>query len=164
MTVTPTVDHAGLLDALTRERRVLLDIYRLARRQRRHMIHRRVEEMAGVVEQIDRLLPEAQEQGRRREALLEGIVRDGGSGLQEWVASVDTPWRERLHRALRELARVSGRLQSLNFQNFQLARYSFDLTQEEVRILVGESGEDRLYESDGDADAKDRRGVVDGRA
>ena len=53
---------------------------------------------------------------------------------------------------------------SLNFQNFQLARYSFDLTQEEVRILVGESGEDRLYESDGDADAKDRRGVVDGRA
>jgi flagellar biosynthesis/type III secretory pathway chaperone len=162
-----TLNYPGLLETFEEETRLLTDLYRAVRRQRRYMLHRQVEDMREQVTRIDQLVPRVKATSRRRELMLvaEGLMpRSDRSSLKEWVNSVDDPWRERLENALRSLARVGGRLQSLNFQNFQLARFSLDLAQEEIQILVGDVDPNAGYGSDGDSASAPGRGVVDGRA
>ncbi len=164
---TASMDYASLLESLEEETRLLIDVYRAARRQRRHMLRRRVAEMREQVGTIEELLPRVKAAGRRREILLvtAGMIpRAGRSVLKEWLGSVEEPWKERLQSALESLSRVGGRLQSLNFQNFQLARFSMDLAQEEIRILVGEDQVPGSYDSEGDVTRDGGHGVVDGRA
>jgi FlgN protein len=168
MTVAePTLSYPGLLSSFEEETQLLIDLYRAVRRQRRHMLRRQVEDMREQVARIEHLVPRVKAASRRRELMMvaEGLMpRSDRSSLKEWVDSVDDPWRERLESALKALARVGGRLQGLNFQNFQLARFSLDLAQEEIQILVGDVDPNAGYASNGSSTNAPGRGVVDGRA
>lgn len=166
-TADTALDYPTLLDSFEEETRLLTDLYRAVRRQRRHMLHRRVDAMRTQVDYIENLLPRVRAASRRRELLLlgEGVMpQTSRSALKEWVDLADDPWREQLESALGALARVGGQLRHINFQNFQLARFSLDLTQEEIHILAGDTESEVGYGVDGDSTNAPGRGVVNGRA
>ena len=167
MTATTITFHEEVLESFNEEIVALLQVYRAVRRQRRHMLQRQVERMAQCIERIDQWLPRAKEANRRREELLleAGLQpQDGRKGLQAWAEGVDTPVREQLLEVIARLTKIADRLHGLNFQNFQLARFSLDLAQEEIRILVGDPRHDRVYAPEGEAKETQSPGVVDGRA
>jgi flagellar biosynthesis/type III secretory pathway chaperone len=166
-TAEATLSYPAVLESFQEELRLLSDLYRAIRRQRRYMLHRQVDAMREQIAHIDSLMPRVRTATRRREVLLltAGLMpQPTGSALKEWVESADDPWRGRLDGALTALAKVGSRLRQINFQNFQLARFSLDLTQEEIHILAGEAETGVGYSVEGDPTKAPGRGVVNGRA
>lgn len=160
-------DPSGMrevLDLLAEETTQLRRLHRLSRLQRRYMVRQDARRVRWTAEQIEQDLPRVRELAQRRILAVEAALAGRGRSLKELMQWADTPWRGAVTAAVRALAEAGDQLHRANFQNYQLASFSLDLTQEEMRLLVGSHEEGDAYAPDGQRSAGELNAVLDGRA
>lgn len=168
MTTANARVYQQVQDALQGEVDALRRLLRLSHRQQRYLVKGQPRRIRWNLESTANAVEAARNAALLRRTWMQqlGLAPDEGApGLKRLVEVADDSSKGAIESLVTELSEVATRLGQQNLQNYQLARFSADLTAEEMRILVGGSPESgSTYTHEGATVDAELLGSLDGRA